>query len=48
MVKSNISSELEDFQISKLNEFFFVADKIKKAGRNARQGLKNVQKQNEP
>jgi hypothetical protein len=39
MVKMNIYSESENMQISKLNEFFFVADKIRKAGRNAQQGL---------
>ncbi len=48
MVKSNISSEFEDFQISKLNEFFFVADKIKKAGRNARQGFRKFKSKTNP
>jgi len=35
MVKMNNHSESEDFQISKLNEFFLVADRIRKTGRNA-------------
>ncbi len=39
MVKMKNHSELEDSQISKLNEFFLVADRIRKAGRNSRQGF---------
>ncbi|CAM6031017.1 unnamed protein product [Sphagnum balticum] len=39
MVKMNTYSESEDLQISKLNEFFLVADRIKKVGRSTRQGL---------
>ncbi|CAK9881913.1 unnamed protein product [Sphagnum jensenii] len=39
MVKMNNLSEPEDSQISKLNEFFLIANKIRKAGRNARQGF---------
>jgi hypothetical protein len=39
MVKMNNHSEPEDLQISKLNEFFFVADRIRKVGRSARQGF---------
>jgi hypothetical protein len=39
MVKMKIYSESKDLQISKLNEFFLVADRIRKAGRGARQGL---------
>jgi hypothetical protein len=39
MVKMNNHSELEDLQISKLNEFFPVADRIRKVGRSARQGF---------
>ncbi|CAM6013460.1 unnamed protein product [Sphagnum balticum] len=39
MVKTKINSECEDLQISRLNEFFLVADRIRKAGRDVRQGL---------
>jgi hypothetical protein len=39
MVKMNNHSEPEDLQISKLNEFFLVADRIRKAGRSTRQGF---------
>jgi hypothetical protein len=39
MVKMKNRSELEDSQISKLNEFFLVADRIWKAGRSTRQGF---------
>jgi len=39
MVKTNNHSESEDLQISKFNEFFLVADRIRKAGRSARQGF---------
>jgi hypothetical protein len=39
MVKMNIHSESEDPQISRLNEFFFVVNRIRKVGRNVRQGL---------
>jgi hypothetical protein len=39
MVKMKINSEYEDLYISRLNEFFLMADKIQKARRGARQGL---------
>jgi hypothetical protein len=39
MVKMKIHSELDDSKISKLNEFFLVADRIRKAGRSSRQGF---------
>ncbi|CAK9271392.1 unnamed protein product [Sphagnum jensenii] len=39
MVQMKINSESEDLQISRLNEFFLVADRIRKARRDARQGL---------
>ncbi|CAM6023817.1 unnamed protein product [Sphagnum balticum] len=39
MVKTKINSKLGDLQISKLNEFFLVVDKIRKAGCGARQGF---------
>jgi len=39
MVKMKNHSELEDSQISKLNECFLVADRIRKAGRSSRQGF---------
>jgi len=39
MVKMKNHSEPEDSQISKLNEFFLVADRIQKAGRILRQGF---------
>ncbi|CAK9215899.1 unnamed protein product [Sphagnum troendelagicum] len=39
MVKMKINSEFEDLQISRLNEFFLVADRIRKAGCGTRQGL---------
>ncbi|CAM6066126.1 unnamed protein product [Sphagnum tenellum] len=39
MVKMKTHSELEDSQISKLNECFLVADRIRKAGRDSRQGF---------
>jgi len=39
MVKMENHSELEDSQISKLNECFFVADRIWKVGRGLRQGV---------
>jgi hypothetical protein len=39
MVKMKNHSELEDSQISKLNEFFLVANKIRKARRSSRQGF---------
>ncbi len=39
MVKMKINLESEDLQISRLNEFFLMADKIRKAGCGARQGL---------
>jgi hypothetical protein len=39
MVKMNNHSESEDLQISKLNEFFLVADRIRKVGRSVRQGF---------
>jgi hypothetical protein len=39
MVKMKINSEYKDLQISRLNEFFLVVDRIRKAGRGAWQGL---------
>ncbi len=39
MVKMNIQSEPENLQISKLNEFLLVADRIRKAGHSARRGF---------
>jgi hypothetical protein len=39
MVKMKNHSELEDSQISKLNEFFLITDRIRKAGRSAQQGF---------
>jgi hypothetical protein len=39
MVKMNNHSEPEDLQISKFNEFFLIADTIRKVGRSARQGF---------
>ncbi|CAK9205216.1 unnamed protein product [Sphagnum troendelagicum] len=39
MVKMNNHSEPEDPQISKLNEFILVADRIQKAWRSVRQGF---------
>lgn len=39
MAKMKNHSEPEDSQISKLNEFLFVADRIRKAGCSARQGF---------
>ncbi len=48
MVKSNISSELEDFQTSKLNEFFLVADRIRKVSRNVRQGFRKFKSKTNP
>jgi hypothetical protein len=39
MVKMENHSELEDSQISKLNECLLVADRIRKAGRSLRQGF---------
>jgi hypothetical protein len=39
MVKMKNHSELEDSQISKLNECFLVVDRIRKAGRSSRQGF---------
>jgi hypothetical protein len=44
MVKMNLHSEFEDPQIQRLNEFFLVADRIRKAGRNPRQGLGKFKK----
>ncbi|CAK9205150.1 unnamed protein product [Sphagnum troendelagicum] len=44
MVKMNLHSESEDPQIQRLNEFFLVADRIRKAGRSARQGLGKFKK----
>lgn len=46
MVKMNIHSELEDLQISKLNEFFLVADRIWRVECSVRQGLGNLKKPN--
>jgi hypothetical protein len=39
MVKMNLPSEFEDFQIQRLNEFLLVVDRIRKARHNVRQGL---------
>ncbi|CAK9228719.1 unnamed protein product [Sphagnum troendelagicum] len=39
MVKMNIHSKYDDLQNSRLNDLFLVADMIRKAGRNARQGF---------
>jgi hypothetical protein len=39
MVKMNIHSKPDDLHISRLNEFFLVADRIRKAGHNSRQGF---------
>jgi len=39
MVKMKNHSKHEDSQISKLNEFFFVADRIRKAGCSSQQGF---------
>jgi hypothetical protein len=39
MVKMKNRSKLEDSQISKLNEFILVADRIRKVERSARQGF---------
>jgi hypothetical protein len=39
MVKMNIHPESEDLHISRFNEFFLVAYRIRKVGRSARQGL---------
>jgi len=39
MEKMKIHLELEDTQISKLNECFLVADRIRKAGCSSRQGF---------
>ncbi len=39
MVKMNNHSEPKNLQISKLNEFFLIADRIRKAGRSARQSF---------
>jgi hypothetical protein len=46
MVKMNLHSESEDPQIQRFNEFFLVADKIRKAGCSARQGLGKFKKPN--
>jgi hypothetical protein len=48
MLKMNNHSEPEDFQISKLNEFFLVADRIQKAERSARQGFDNFKRKPNP
>jgi hypothetical protein len=48
MVKMNNHSEPEDFQISKLNEFFLVANRIQKAGRSARQGFGKLRRKSNP
>jgi hypothetical protein len=48
MVKMNIHLESEDLQISKLNEIFLVADRIKKAGRSARQGFGKFKNKTNP
>jgi hypothetical protein len=46
MVKMNIHSEFNDFQISRFNEFFLVADMIRKARHSARQGFGKFKKLN--
>jgi len=48
MVKMNNHSEPEDFQISKLNEFFLVADKIRKAGCITQQGFSKLKSKPNP
>jgi hypothetical protein len=48
MVKMNIHLEFEDLQISKLNELFLVAARIKKAGRSARQGFGKFKSKTNP
>jgi hypothetical protein len=48
MVKMKNHSELEDSQISKLNEFFLVGDRIRKAGHNARQGFGKLKSKPNP
>jgi hypothetical protein len=48
MVKMNNHLEPEDFQISKLNEFFLVADRIRKAGRSVRQGFGKLKRKPNP
>jgi hypothetical protein len=48
MVKMNIHSESKDLQISKLNEFFLVADRIRKAGRSAQPGFGKFKSKTNP
>jgi len=48
MVKMNIHPESEDLQISKLNEFFLVVDRIRKAGHSARQGFDKFKNKTNP
>jgi hypothetical protein len=48
MVKMNIHSESKDLQISKLNEFFLVVDRIRKAGCSARQGFGKFKSKTDP
>ncbi len=48
MVKMKIHSEPGDYQISKLNEFFLVADRIRKAGRSSRQGFGKFKSKSNP
>jgi hypothetical protein len=48
MVKMNNHSEHEDSQISKLNEFFIVADRIRKVRHNVRQGFGKLKRKPNP
>ncbi|CAK9879373.1 unnamed protein product [Sphagnum jensenii] len=48
MVKMKNHSELEDSQISKLNECFLVADRIRKVGRSSRQGFNKFKSKPNP
>jgi hypothetical protein len=48
MVKMKNHSEPEDSQISKLNEFFLVADRIRKARRSLRQGFGKFKSKSNP
>jgi hypothetical protein len=48
MVKMKINSEFEDLYISRLNEFFLVAERIWKAGRGVQQGFGKFKCNNKP
>jgi hypothetical protein len=48
MVKMNNHSDPEDLQISKLNEFFLVTDRIRKVGRSTRQGFSKFKSKPNP